>query len=189
MVLLDDIVQVTARAHQDVFPAVLLATEPAQTQMTRFMAVERDLPRPPRCAGPDCFPEESHGCSDFTPDLEQRVDRLPLFVDRAVQVSGLRTGVDVCLVDPPGGAGRLRPAVPPLLVFGDLPKDPPHDGGMRHVYLALLHQRHEVAIAQAVGEIPANAGFDHITREPPATVNCITFNWLGHGPAPGKSRQ
>ncbi len=46
MVLLDDIVQVTARAHQDVFPAVLLATEPAQTQMTRFMAVERDLPWP-----------------------------------------------------------------------------------------------------------------------------------------------
>ena len=48
-----------------------------------------------------------------------------------------------------------------------------HHGGMRHVYLALLHQRHEVAIAQAVGEIPANAGFDHIAREPPATVAAV----------------
>ena len=53
----------------------------------------------------------------------------------------------------------------------------------------LRHQRHEVAIAQAVGELPADAGFDHIAREPPAPVNCITFNWLGHGPAPGKSRE
>ena len=47
VVLLDDVVQVAAHAYQDVFPAMLLATEPAQAQMTRFMAVERDLPRPP----------------------------------------------------------------------------------------------------------------------------------------------
>ena len=50
VVLLDDVVQVTAPTHQDIFPPIVLATEPAQTRMTRPMPIQSYLARPSGCA-------------------------------------------------------------------------------------------------------------------------------------------
>ena len=47
--------------------------------------------------------------------------------------------------------------------------------------VALRHQSDEIAITQAVGEIPANAGLDDIAGEPPTSVDGFAFNGLGHG--------
>ena len=58
---------------------------------------------------------------------------------------------------------------------------------MRHVYVALRHQAHEIAIAQAVSEVPTNTGLDDIARESPTPVNGIAFNGLGHGRLQAKS--
>jgi hypothetical protein len=50
VVLLDDVVQVLALTHQDVFPPIVLATEPAKTRMTGYMPIQSDLARPSGCA-------------------------------------------------------------------------------------------------------------------------------------------
>jgi hypothetical protein len=64
--------------------------------------------------------------------------------------------------------------------------DPSHDRCMSKVHIALRHQSHEIAIAQAVSEVPTNTGLDDIARESPTPVDGIAFNGLGHGPAPGQ---
>src|SRR6185437_9460360 len=51
VILFDDVIEVRARAHEDVFPTMILATEPAQAQVTGLMAIERDLAGPSRRAG------------------------------------------------------------------------------------------------------------------------------------------
>ena len=189
MILLYDIVQVLAPAYQDVFPPMILSTKSAQTQMTGLVTIQRNLPRPSWCAERKRLAKKGHSRSNTASRLEQGVHCLALLINGTIQVAHLRPGANEGLVDAPRRADRLRPAVPPPLVFGDVPKDPSHDRGVRHAHVALGHQRHEIATTQAVGEIPADAGFDDIAREPTAPVNCITLNWLGHGPAPGKSRQ
>jgi hypothetical protein len=65
--------------------------------------------------------------------------------------------------------------------------DPAHDRRVADVHAPLGHQGDEIAIAQAIGKVPANAAFDDFTRKPPTPVYGITLNGLGHGPAPGKA--
>jgi hypothetical protein len=50
MILLYDIVQVLAPAYQDVFPPMILSTKSAQTQMTGFVSIQCNFPRPSWCA-------------------------------------------------------------------------------------------------------------------------------------------
>jgi hypothetical protein len=48
---------------------------------------------------------------------------------------------------------------------------------------------HEIAIAQAIGEIPANTGLNDIAREPPTPVNGIAVNGLGHSRLQAKATE
>ena len=186
VILLDDIVQVMTLTHDDVFPPVVLSTQPAQRQMTRSVPIQRDLARPPGRGGRKRLAKESHCRSDSTSCLKQGVDRFALLVDRAVQVARLRSGTTIGLVNAPGRTNTLRPAVPPPLVLRYVLEDPSHGRGVRYVYVALRHQSDEIAITQAVGEIPANAGLDDIAGEPPTSVR---VQWVGSRSAPGESRE
>jgi hypothetical protein len=51
---------------------------------------------------------------------------------------------------------------------------------VRHDNAALGHHRHEIPIAQSVGDVPADAQFDDLGIEAAASVNGISDNWLGH---------
>ncbi len=170
MILLYDIVQVLALAYQDVFPPMILSTKSAQTQMTGFVSIQRNLPRPSWCAERKRLAKKGHGRCDTAPRLEQGVHCLALLINGTIQVAHLGPGANVGLVDAPGRTDRPRPAVPPPLVFGDVAQNPSDDGRMRHIHLTLGHQRHEIAIAQSVGQVPAHAGLDNLARESATTV-------------------
>jgi hypothetical protein len=45
---------------------------------------------------------------------------------------------------------------------------------------ALGHHRHEIPIAQSVGDVAADAQLDDLGIEPAPSVNEISDNWLGH---------
>jgi hypothetical protein len=124
MILFDDVVEVRARTHEDIFPTMILATEPAQAQVTGLMAIQGDLARPSRCATRGRLAEESHGRRDPTSGMKQRVDRLSFLVDGMIEVARFRPGPNVGLIDAPGRADGLRPAVPTPLVLGHVPIDP-----------------------------------------------------------------
>jgi hypothetical protein len=136
MILLYDIVQVLALAYQDVFPPTILSTKSAQTQMTGFVAIQRNFPRPSWCAECKRLAKKGHSRCNTAPGLEQGVHCLALLINGTIQVAHLGPGTNVGLVDPPGRTDRPRAAVPPPLVFGYKPKDPSDDGCMGHVHLA-----------------------------------------------------
>jgi hypothetical protein len=167
--------------HQDVLPASVLSTKPTQSPVTLLMPIQGDLTRPSRRAGPNRFTEKSHRRSDSARGLEQRLDRLSLLVDGPVQVARPWPGLDVRLIHAPGRADGLRPPVPPRLVFRYVPMDPAHDRRVADVYASLGHKSDEIAVAQAVGKIPAHAALDDFTRESPTPVYRIAFNGLRHG--------
>ena len=73
MILLYDIVQVLALAYQDVFPPMILSTKSAQTQMTGFVSIQRDFPRPSWRAERNRLAKKGHSRSNTAPRLEQGV--------------------------------------------------------------------------------------------------------------------
>ena len=109
MILFDEVVEVRARTHEDVFPTMILATQPAQAQVTGLMAIQADLARPSRRAGRDRLAEECHCGSNSAPGMEQRVDRLSLLVDGTIEypVFGrVRMWVSSTRQDAPTGFAR-----------------------------------------------------------------------------------
>src|SRR5690348_2197205 len=82
MILFDDVVEVRARTHEDVFPTMILATEPAQAQVTGLMAIQGDLARPSRRAGRDRLAEECRCGSNSTPESWFKAER-PSRIDLA----------------------------------------------------------------------------------------------------------
>jgi hypothetical protein len=49
------------------------------------------------------------------------------------------------------------------------------------MHLTLGHQSDKISIAQAIGQVPADAGFDDISRESSTTVDGISINGFSHG--------
>lgn len=186
MILFDDVVEVRARTHEDVFPTMILSTKPAQAQVTGLMAIQGDLARPSRRAGLDRLTKERHCGSYSALRMEQRLDRLAFLVDSTIEVSCFRPGPNVGLINAPGRADRLRATVPPLLLLRHVSIDPAHDRSVADVHAPLGHEGDEIAIAQAVGQVPASTALDDFSRESPTPVNGIAFNGLSHGSAPGK---
>jgi hypothetical protein len=70
VVLVDDIVQVLAVAHQDVYPTAIVSWKLAQCPMTLLVTIQRDLARPSGRAGRNRLAEQGHRRSDSAPGLE-----------------------------------------------------------------------------------------------------------------------
>ena len=51
---------------------------------------------------------------------------------------------------------------------------------VRYDNAALGHHRHQISVAQSVGDLPADAQLDELGIEPATSVNEISDNWLGH---------
>jgi hypothetical protein len=59
--------------------------------------------------------------------------------------------------------------------------DPAHDRRVVDMHAPLGHEGDEIAVAQAVSKVPANAAFDDFARESATPVYGIAFNGLRHG--------
>lgn len=165
VILFDDVVEVPARTHEDAFPAMILSAKPAQAQVAGLVAIQGDLARPSRRAGLDRLTEERHCRSYSALRMEQRPDRLAFLVDSTIGVSCFRSGPNVGLINAPGRADRPRATVPPLLVLRHVSIDPAHDRSVADVHAPFGHEGDEIAIAQAVGQVPANTALDpRLTR-------------------------
>jgi len=64
VILLHNVVQISALSYQNVFPSLIFSSKPTQTHMTRFMSIERDLARPSGRAGHRRLAEKGHRRSD-----------------------------------------------------------------------------------------------------------------------------
>ena len=173
--LLDDIVQVLAVADQDVDPPPIFSTEPAQRPMALLVPIQPDLMRLPWRARCHRLAEKGHRGSDSALSLKERLNRLSLRVDGAVEIARLRPSPNVSRIDTPGRAGRFRAAVPPPLVFRDVLKHPAHDRRVADVHASLDHQGDEIAVAEAVGKVPTNTALDDLSRKSPAPVDGLMF--------------
>src|SRR5882672_8867782 len=109
-----------------------------------------------------------------------KVDSLSLLVDRSIQVMPFASNGNVRLVGAPGSSDGSRESVPALLIFRHVPGDPSQDGAVGYHDTALRHHCSQVAIAQPVGDVPANAQLDDFSVEHSSAVNGITGDRLGH---------
>src|SRR5262245_66485370 len=65
-----------------------------------------------------------------------KVNRLPLYIDPAVEVDPFSFKLDVSFVDAPRRAHCSSKAPPPFFEFRYIPSHPPHDSRMDHVHVA-----------------------------------------------------
>src|SRR5450631_4650645 len=103
-----------------------------------------------------------------------------MFVDGPIEIIPLPPDLDVGLVDAPGIIHGSCEAVPSLLELRHISNHPTVDRRVRHGNTPLGHHRHEISIAQPVGNVPANAQLDDLGIEAATSVNGISDNGPGH---------
>ncbi len=109
--------------------------------------------------------EEPPGCGQIAADAEHDVDDLAVLVDRPVQVGPAAGDPDVGLVDEPAVTGQPAARAGGFDELGGEPLDPPVDGYVVNADAAFGEQFLDVAVGQAVSQIPADRDRDHLTRE------------------------
>jgi hypothetical protein len=75
---------------------------------------------------------------------------------------------------------RSHEAVPSFLELRHIANYPTMNRRVRHHNAALGHHRHEIPIAQSVGDVLAYAQLDDLGIEPATSINGISVNRLGH---------
>ena len=65
--------------------------------------------------------------------------------------------------------------------LSELVDNPRHDRGVRNVEPALGHHGHGVALAEAVGDVPADAELNDFRFEPTSAINGVAGNGFRHG--------
>ena len=100
--------------------------------------------------------------SFYVPMLaEVEVDRLTSLVDRAVEVHPFAFDLDIGLIRPPRTPDRLGILAPALLKDRNKADHPAHDRGVGHREAPFRHHLHEIAVAELIANVPANAEDDH----------------------------
>src|SRR5918996_1465032 len=100
--------------------------------------------------------------SFYVPMLaEVEVDRLTSLVDRAVEVHPFAFDLDIGLIHPPRTPDRLGILAPALLKDRNKADHPAHDRGVGHREAPFRHHLHEIAVAELIANVPANAEDDH----------------------------
>src|SRR6266404_1016482 len=108
------------------------------------------------------------------------MDRFAVSVDRPVQVVWLAPNRHGSFVHSPGAPNRSGESSPSLLIFGDIPQYPAHDRCVRYGDAALGYHGGEIAIAEAVRDVPPNAQLDDIGRETATTIDGVARRGTGH---------
>src|SRR5258705_13762776 len=125
---------------------------------------------------------EEEGLCGADPSVctQEGVDRSAVLVHGSIKVMSSASNWNGGLVHPPRrmqAGGVTRPAP---FEFRYIAHDPAHDGRVGHGDPVLGHHGDEVAVAQAVGDVPANAELDGVGLKSSAPVDRVRCLCLGH---------
>ena len=112
------------------------------------------------------------------------VDRFARLVDRPIDVVQLTLDRYGRLVHSPGSTDRSRKSRPAFFALGHIAKDPKHDRRVRHRDFAISHHGDQVAVAQAIRQVPAYAQLNDVRIETTPTEDSVpgsywTSSWEG----------
>ena len=96
---------------------------------------------------------------------EEKVNGLAVFIHRTIQIPPRSLHFDVRLVHPPAAPDRPLPTMKRLCQLGALFADPAVDGGVIHVDPTFLQECFDMACAQGIRHIPADAHQHNLWRE------------------------
>src|SRR3977135_3069947 len=121
------------------------------------MAIECDLARRSIWMRGERLAKECLRSGNAPIRSQHEVYAAPLLVHGSVQIVPFALDRDVRLVNAPGTTDRAGKAIPALLKLRNIPNDPSHDRRVRNDDATLGHHRHEISIAQAIGDVPPHA--------------------------------
>src|SRR5450759_4800877 len=124
--------------------------------MARHMAVQRHLARPSIAIRSESPAKERLCRRNAAVTAKEKVGRLSLLVDRSIEVMPFTSNGEVRFVGAPGSTDGSTESVPALLIFRHVPGYPSQDCAVGYHDPAFCHHTNEVAIAQPVGDVPAN---------------------------------
>jgi hypothetical protein len=160
MILLNEIVEVLATSHLNVLPPRILAPQKPKGQVALLKAIERDLARPPRQTPRQRFAKKGLCSGDTAIWAKQKIHRLTVLIHGPIEKVPLSPDLYVGLTNAPGIIDGSGEAVPSLLELRHIANHPTMSRRMRPNNAALGHHRHEIPIAQPVGDVPADAQLD-----------------------------
>src|SRR3979411_2153616 len=102
MILLDDVVEVAATAHDDGLPPRVFLAQQPQRPVARGVAVEVHFARPSRPMRGPSPPEEGLRSAHASIRTQKKVHGLAVFVDRPIQIVSSAPNGNGGLVYPPG---------------------------------------------------------------------------------------
>jgi len=113
--------------------------------------------------------QEVLGCHQVPVGRQHKIDRVPDRIDGAIQVHPVSRYANIGLVDSPGSI-RMTPLPPrPLVQDRRITLYPTPNRDVINRKTALHHHFFQVAIAQRVAQIPADAqNDDHVLEVPPS---------------------
>src|SRR6202790_5214100 len=79
---------------------------------------------------------------------------------------------------------RAGKSIRALLKFRNIPNHPSHDRRVRNDHAALGHQRNEISVAQAIGDVPAHAQNNDLGVELALHIDRVTVLAFGHRASP-----
>src|SRR5271157_5026853 len=101
--------------------------------------------------------QESLGRIHIPLPAQVEIDRLARLIHGPIQIHPLPFDPDVRFIHPPGVTYASCKPFPALLELRTIMLHPTENGRVHEVDTAFIHHGHEVAIAQLVAEVPANA--------------------------------
>ena len=155
---------------------------------TRHMPIKRHLAGHAGKRRLERLAEERLGGCNPAVSAQQKVDRLAVLIDSAIQVVPLRLNLDIGLVNPPRGTNGLCELLPALLELGNVPSHPSEDGTVGHLNSTLRHHLDEVPIRQPIGDIPSHAQLNNVGIKGALAVDRVTGNRLRHIQGPSMDR-
>src|SRR5476651_1817459 len=153
------------------------------------MAIQGYLAWPSRRIRRQRLSEERLRRRDATIPTQQKINALALLTHSSVEMVPFASNGNVRLIYPPRRVDAACMPIPALLELGNKSNDPSQNRRVRDLNIPLRHHRHEISIAQPVGDVPAKAQPNHVGIEGAAAVHGDTINWLGHSkPPPRRGR-
>src|SRR3984957_8060574 len=102
MILLNEIVEVLVTSHLNILPFRILPPQKPKGQVARHVAIERDLARPARQTRRQSFAKECLRSGDAAIRSKQKIHRLAVSIDSAIQIIPLTPHFYISFVHAPG---------------------------------------------------------------------------------------
>ena len=148
------------------------------------MAIEGDGARKAVPVRVKRLAKEGLGCSDSAIAPQQEIDRLSVLIDGSIQIVPLPADRNIRLVRSPRAADAAAESVPTLLKLWYKPQSPSEDRRVHDADTALGHHLDQVAVGEAIADVPAHAKDDNLGVEPSLSIDPVSLNRFRHSAAP-----